>query len=67
MNPINFAIAEHYSNVEGAINYLVGLYEDDVDVSDPFIIDGVMKRYGLDRDGFESERQYIIREVQKRI
>lgn len=67
MNPINFAIAEHYSNVEGAINYLVGLYEDDVDVFDPFVIDGVMKRYGLDRDGFESERQYIIKEVQKRI
>ena len=67
MNPINFAIAEHYSNVEGAINYLVDLYEDDVDVFDPFVIDGVMKRYGLDRDGFESERKYIIQEVKKRI
>jgi hypothetical protein len=67
MNPINFAIAEHYSNVEGAINYLVGLYEDDVDVFDPFVIDGVMRRYGLTTDGFASERQHIVEEVRKRI
>ena len=67
MNPIDFAIAEHYKNVEGAINYLVGLYEDDVDISNPFIIDRVLASYGLDDDGFESEREYIIKEVNKRI
>lgn len=68
MNSIfNIAIAEHYENVDNAINYLVDLYLDDVEIDDATIFNAVMARYGLLDDGFESEQKYIIQEVEKRI
>jgi len=66
-NPLNIAIAQHYENVEKAINYLVDLYYDDVDIADKKIFDEVMKQYGLLDDGFESEQEYIIQQVSKKI
>ena len=68
MNSIfNIAIAEHYENVDNAINYLVDLYLDDVEIDDVTVFNAVMARYGLLDDGFESEYKYIIQEVEKRI
>lgn len=68
MNSIfNIAIAEHYENVDNAINYLVDLYLDDVEIDDATVFNAVMARYGLLDDGFESEHKYIIQEVEKRI
>jgi 2-hydroxychromene-2-carboxylate isomerase len=61
------AIAQHFENVDSAINYLVGLYKDDVDITDKKVFNKVMRRYGLNDDGFESERDYIMSEVKRRI
>ena len=63
----NMAIAEHYQNVDNAIAYLVDLWKDDVDIGDREIFNKVMARYGLNDDGFESEHEYIIQEVARRI
>jgi len=67
LSDFNFAIAEHYANVESAINYLVDLYYDDVDIADANIFNQVMQKYDLNDDGFESEREYIIQEVSNRL
>lgn len=67
MQPINFAVMQHYENVEKAIKYLIDLYYDDVDIEDLEVFNAVLKRYGLYEDGFESEVEYIIQEVTKRI
>jgi 2-hydroxychromene-2-carboxylate isomerase len=66
-NVLNMAIAQHFENVDSAINYLVGLYKDDVDITDKNVFNKVMRRYGLNDDGFESERDYIMSEVKRRI
>ena len=66
-NVFNMAIAQHFENVDSAINYLVGLHKDDVDIMDKKTFNAVMKRYGLNDDGFESERDYIMSEVKRRI
>lgn len=67
-NPaMNFAIAQHYEDLDGVINYLVDLFNDDIDPFDTVVFDRVMHHYGLDDDGFESEIDYIIQEVSKRI
>ena len=63
----NMAIAEHYQNVYNAIAYLIDLWKDDVDIGDESIFNKVMERYGLNDDGFESERDYIIQEVSRRM
>ena len=64
---LSLAIAQHYENVEYAINYLTDLYFDDVDIGEANIFRSVMARYDLLDDGFDSEHEYIIKEVQKRI
>ena len=66
-NPLNIAIAQHYENVDKAINYLIDLYNDDVDITDKKIFNGVMEQYGLLNDGFVSERKYIIEEVKRKL
>lgn len=66
-NILNMAIAEHYGNVDNAINYLIGLYYDDCDITNSILFNQVMARYGLNDDGFESEREYIMQEVKRRI
>ena len=65
--PFEMAIKQHHQNVDNAIAYLVDLYKDDVDIGDPHIFNAVMRRYGLHKDGFASEREYIIKEVGKRL
>ena len=66
-NPFNMAIAQHYENVDNAINYLVGLWDDDVDIREANVFYSVLERYGLNDDGFESEVAYIKDEVNRRI
>lgn len=67
-NPaMNCAIAQHYQDLDGAINYLVDLYKDDIDPFNESVFNRVMHHYRLDRDGFESEVKYIKQEVEKRI
>lgn len=66
-NIFNLAIAEHYQNVENAIHYLLDLHYDDVDIFDQEIFNAVLRKYNLLDDGFESEAQYIIEEVNKRL
>lgn len=67
MNPIEIAVKQHYSSVEAAICKLVDLYEDDFDIEDPALLKSVLLRYGLLKDGFCSEKTYIIKEVKRRI
>ena len=64
-NIFNMAIANHYKNVENAINYLIDLACDDIDITNPEIFQSVMKRYDLTDDGFESEWQYILDKVRE--
>lgn len=66
-NILNMAIAEHYEKVDNAINYLIDLYYDDCDITNPILFNQVMARYGLNDDGFESEREYIMQEIKRRI
>ena len=66
-NPASFIIGQHYESVDLAINKLVDLYHDDFDIADPAIFNATLARYGLYGDGFESEVQYIIEQVGKRI
>jgi 2-hydroxychromene-2-carboxylate isomerase len=67
INIFNIAIAEHYENVDNAIAYLSDLYNDDVDIFDAEVFNAVMKRYGLLDDGFESEQEYIIKQLKERL
>jgi hypothetical protein len=66
-NILNPAIAQHYSSVDLAIRKLVDMYEDDYDIFNETLLNSILARYGLLNDGFCSEREYIIEEVQKRI
>jgi hypothetical protein len=66
-DPFNFAIADHYERVGCAIEYLIDLQHDDIDICDKEIFNSVMKKYQLDDDGFESERDYILTEALRRI
>ena len=66
-NPASFIIAQHYESVEGAVNYLVDLYFDDVDINDPDILKEVLERYGLDDDGFELEITNFVNMVNREL
>lgn len=66
-NFMSMAIAEHHQNCDLAIKKLVDMYNDDYDISDRDIFNSVLARYGLFGDGFESEEDYIIKEVTRRI
>lgn len=66
-NPASFIIGQHCEAVDLAINKLVDLYNDDFDIEDRDIFNSTLARYGLYGDGFESEVQYIIEQVGKRI
>ena len=65
--PTDLAIAQHYEIRDLVINKLVDMYFDDYDIDDREIFDSVLARYGLLDDGFESEEEYIIKEVNRRI
>ena len=64
---IPMAYQQHIEARDLAIKQLVSLYRTGVDIGDREIFNSVMARYGLLRDGFESEEQYIITEVNRRI
>ena len=63
----SFIVKHHYEAVSGAIDRLVDMYNDDIDIGDRRIFNSVLKHYGLLDDGFCSEEAYIVEEVNKRI
>lgn len=60
------AFAEHCLNVDGAVRFMVNLIQDDIDPFDPEIFNSVMKRFGLDSDGFSISYEDIMAKVQER-
>ena len=66
-NPASFTIGQHYEARDLAIRRLVEMYFDDFDINDRRIFNAVLNEYGLLDDGFCSEEEYIIREVNKQI
>lgn len=51
-------------DIEGAIRYFIHLYEDDVPINDPSIIQQVLSHYSLE-DTSQQEFNYIMEEVNK--
>lgn len=66
-NPLSMAITEHYQARDLAIRKLIDMYYDDYDIEDEDLFNSVLARYGLLNDGFESEKEYIIKTIQRRI
>lgn len=66
-NPASFIIGQHYEARDLAIRKLIDMYFDDYDIEDRDIFESVLHRYGLLDDGFESEEEFIIQEVRRRI
>jgi hypothetical protein len=66
-NPASFIIGQHYEARDLAINRLVGLYKQGIDIGDRDIFNSVLARYGLLDDGFCSEEEHIINEVNRRL
>jgi hypothetical protein len=66
-NPASFIIAQHYEARDLAIKRLVSMYEDDYDIADREVFNSVLETYGLLNDGFESEEEYIVKEVGRRL
>ena len=66
-NPLPMEIAEHYQARDLAIRKLIDMYYDDYDIEDEDLFNSVLARYGLLNDGFESEKEYIIKAIQRRI
>ena len=66
-NPASFAIAQHYQDRDAAIDELVTLYEQHIDIDHPDVFNAVLAKHNMGSDGFEDEDDYIIAEVGKRI
>ena len=66
-NPASFIIGQHYEARDLAIRKLVDLYYDYYDIGDRSLFNSVLARYGLLDDGFNSEEDYIIEQVNKEI
>lgn len=66
-DPNSMAIAEHYQARDLAIRRLVDLHNDNFDITDPQLLKSVFARYGLLHDGFNSEMDYVMKEVERRI
>ena len=64
---IPLAYKQHCENCELAIAKLVSLHKDGYNISDETIFKSVLARYGLLKDGFCDEREYIIKEVTARL
>ena len=64
---IPMAYQQHIEARDLAIKQLISLYRTGVDIGDREIFNSVLARYGLFKDGFESEAEYIIQEVSRRI
>ena len=66
-NPASFIIGQHYEARDQAIDELVAKYKQGVDIGDRNIFNSILNKHGLLDDGFESEEEYIIQEVNRRI
>ena len=68
-NPASFAIAQHYEARDRVVQRLVYLYKDDFDINDNDLFYTVLDQCGFSRDGFDfqSDIDYIVKEVNKRI
>jgi hypothetical protein len=66
-NPASFAIAQHYHDRDAAIEELVELYKQHIDIGHPDVFNAVLAKHNMGSDGFEDEDEYIIAEVGKRI
>ena len=64
---MNFAIAEHYQQVENAVEQLIALHHKGYNIYDEALVDVVIRSCGLSNDGFASEKSNILREVSRRI
>lgn len=62
-NLASCVIGQHYEAIDRAIDHLIKLYDQRIDIGDEDIFNAVMARYGLFGDGFESEKEYIIKRV----
>lgn len=62
-NPASYIIGQHYEAVDRVIDHLIKLYDQKIDIGDENMFNAVMARYGLLGDGFESEKEYIIKRV----
>lgn len=51
-------------DIDSAIRYFIHLYEDDVPINDPSIIQQVLNHYSLE-DASQQELNYIMEEVNK--
>jgi hypothetical protein len=62
-NAASFAIAQHQINIDNAIAYIIGLYEDDIEVlEDNEIFRSVIKKYNLTNIS-KLEEDYIVKSV----
>lgn len=68
-NPASFAIAQHYEARDAVVKRLVDLYKDDFDINDNDLFYAVLDQCGMLDDGFDfqSDIDYIVKEVNKRI
>ena len=64
---IPLAYKNHVEARDLAINRLVDMYFDDYDITNREIFNATLARYGLIKDGFCLEEDYIIQEVTKKI
>ena len=60
------AYKQHIEARDLAIERLIALYLDGIDISDKEIFNSVLARDGLLNDGFDA-RDYIIKEIKRRI
>lgn len=66
-NPASFAIAQHYQDRDAAIDELVALYQQHIDIGHPDVFNAVLAKHNMGSDGFEDEDDYIIEKVTERI
>lgn len=66
MKGMNYAIAQHYQARDAAIKRLISMLNRGCDI-DESTLSKVCRECGLTSDGFESEREYIIRALQREV
>ena len=66
-NVASFAIAQRQANIDNAIAYIIGLYDDDIEVlEDIEIFRSIIKKYNLTNIS-RSEEEFIIEAVLKSV
>ena len=64
---IPMAYKQHIEARDLAIERLVSLSRTGIDIGDKEIFISVLARHGLLSDGFESDIEYIVQEVKRRV